>query len=148
MKLQTEYRDLVTLLYIEPKNPRSKRANKDIYTRKMTEALRRPTDVGALTVYFKGYQYEDVRFRSGYAKNRTHTCACQHGWSSNQDYQLIDGSITNSMAIHYLAYHRDEVPQAALDIIMRFPYKGEEPDLEELQGAIWLSAEKREGIKI
>lgn len=148
MKLKTDYRELTTLLYIEPVKPRSEKPLIDIYTMKMTEALRRPTDIGALCGFSQGSQYEDVLFRSGLMTKGFHTCDCQHGWSSNQDYQLIDGSITNSLAIHYLAYHREEIPQAALDIIMRFPYKGEEPDLEELQGAIWLSATKREGVKL
>lgn len=148
MKAKTKYSDLTTLLYIEPSGKRSTNPVLDDITKKMTAALRRYVDTGVLSVYCAGSEHESALFTADVVTKGSHRCACGHGWSSNYDYVLIDGSITNSMAIHYLAYHRNECPQEALDIIASLPYAGEDPDLEELQGAIWLSAERREGVNL
>jgi len=42
-----------------------------------------------------------------------HRCCCGER-SETHDLTLPDGSITNSLAAHYLRYHRDEVPRAEL----------------------------------
>jgi hypothetical protein len=43
-----------------------------------------------------------------------HTCACgQH--SDSSDWQLASGHITNSLAIHYVAWHRPDVPESELE---------------------------------
>lgn len=49
---------------------------------------------------------------SGYHKD-THRCACG-AMSGGRSLVLADGTVTNSLAVHYLAYHRAEVPRGEL----------------------------------
>ena len=54
----------------------------------------------------------------------SHECACG-AWSSNTDYFLPTEEpeqeiLTNSLAIHYLALHRDEVPQDHIEVVANF----------------------------
>lgn len=101
--------DLNKLLYIEPKNRAVKDPIIDSLTRKMTYALRHPKDWDCTFGF-----YQDV-------------CGCK----SNLMYFLQNGMETNELAIHYVAFHRDEIPEEQLDIINSF--NGEEvPILYEL----------------
>lgn len=47
-----------------------------------------------------------------------HTCVCG-ARSDNAEHVLPDGTVTNSLAVHYLMRHRAEVPQSELDKIRR-----------------------------
>lgn len=86
------------LLFIEPKLPRSAEPVVDEYTRRMAGALRTASPQAA---------YRGI-----------HHCSCGAA-SSNCDYvvriaQRIAGSpwhglLTNSLSVHYLAFHRQEV---------------------------------------
>ncbi len=143
MKLKTDYRLLTTLLYIEPKSLATAEPLIDMYTRKMTAALRRPVDMGALSVHSAGSEHEDVLFHPGMVMRGFHCCKCGKASSGNCDYVLADGSITNSLAIHYLAYHRQEVPARALEIIAGFKSGEEEPTEDDLSGAVWRYHEKK-----
>ncbi len=65
-----------------------------------------------------------------------HHCKCG-AESDNQDFELPDGSITNSLAVHYLAYHRHEIPREELaKVVIMFVACGsiseQEPTLEQL----------------
>lgn len=81
------------LLQIEPTRAASGRPLVDDYTRAMASLLN-----GA---------------KNGSGWRGWHTCKCGAN-SGCCDLVLSDGSTTNSLAVHYLAKHRAEVPQAQL----------------------------------
>lgn len=62
-----------------------------------------------------------------------HVCACG-ACSDNKDHWVGDGDglLTNSLSIHYLAFHRDDIPQGELDKVRALPYGEEEPNEKEL----------------
>lgn len=70
-----------------------------------------------------------------------HQCACG-ATSDNLDHILPDGTITNSLMVHYIAEHRAEVPQSEIDKLERL-YKaftephiiGAEPDADDVTAA-------------
>jgi hypothetical protein len=45
---------------------------------------------------------------------------------------LPNGSVTNTLCVHYLAYHRGEVPAAELDTVWQFPASADVPSPAEL----------------
>ena len=62
-----------------------------------------------------------------------HECIC--GAESDPcDYELEDGFITNSLCVHYLAYHRSEIPQSELDKIINL--KSDDKLDESLRGKL------------
>ncbi len=61
-----------------------------------------------------------------------HTCACG-ALSDNKDHWVGDGLLTNSLCIHYLAFHRDDIPQEELDKVRALTYGEEEPNEKELK---------------
>lgn len=84
------------LLMIEPKHPASAEPVLDDLTRMAAVAL-----AGAE--------------RSEYGYRGCHFCSCG-ALSDNQDHFVgPDRLITNSLAAHYLAWHREDVPQSELD---------------------------------
>ena len=95
------------LLFIEPSAEASAEPIVDEATRKMTAAFRRS---------------ESTPWGFG----GVHSCICGAA-SEAHDYFLPGGWITNSLCIHYLAYHRDAVPETELQKVMhlgsgmRFP---------------------------
>lgn len=99
------------ILYIEPVQPRSAEPVIDELTRKMTAALRMATP---------GPRYRGF-----------HVCSCGAG-SSNCDYTLPGGKQTNSLAVHYLALHRDEVPEGELAKVRELPEDHAGPTATEL----------------
>lgn len=110
------------LLYIEPQGQRSTEPVIDELTKKMTAAFKDyKTGSGS-----QGQFMEDV-MTMGHQ-----TCACG-AQSTNVDYLLPNGFITNSLCIHYLAWHRNEVPQVELDKIASLPNELAEPTPEQLQ---------------
>jgi len=82
------------LLMIEPTQPPSMEPVDDLYTQKMRRLLDASTDGGR---WYKG----------------VHTCSCGET-STCHDHFLPGGIITNSLAVHYLERHRDEVPPSEL----------------------------------
>ena len=60
-----------------------------------------------------------------------HTCVCGTA-STNVTHQLSDGRVTNSLCVHYLAYHRDEVPRTELAKVLLLDCGEVEPTAEEL----------------
>ena len=60
-----------------------------------------------------------------------HVCRCGVN-SSNCDYILPGGQQTNSLCVHYLAFHRSEIPEAELAKVAAFDSGEEEPNAEEL----------------
>lgn len=99
------------VLYIEPSPKTSPQPLIDDLTRKMTAAYRRSTKGPT----FRGW----------------HTCACGVH-SDNSEHKLPSGLETNSLCIHYLAFHRDEVPAAELEKVGQLDCGEAEPTTQEL----------------
>lgn len=99
------------LLYIVPIKQVSSQPVIDLLTRKMTAALR----LGK-----SGRRYMNV-----------HTCSCGAN-SDNTDYHLPNGMKTNALAIHYLAFHREEIPASQLRLVSELTFGVEEPSELEL----------------
>jgi hypothetical protein len=102
------------LLFIEPKNAGASAALIDSATRRMTAAFRHAE---AIQPYYCGF----------------HVCVCG-ACSDTQDFRLPNDRKTNSLCVHYLAYHRDEVPIDQLQEVERLPFGEAEPSEQELKG--------------
>jgi len=88
----------------------------DELTRKMTAAWRHRRDSE------DGYRGFHVCVCGVFSDNRDH-------WVSNSNG---DGLLTNSLCVHYLAFHRDDIPQEELDKVRALTYGEEEPNEKEL----------------
>lgn len=110
------------LLYIEPQSPKLDSPVLDDMTQKMTSAFGQNKT---------GVAYEG-QFMEGSATMGWQTCACG-ARSTNVDYLLESGFVTNSLCIHYLAWHRNEVPQSELDKVASLPNGLVTPTPEQLQ---------------
>ena len=99
------------ILMVEPSVKRATTPIIDELTRKMTAAWRQRRDDE------EGYR--------GF-----HTCACG-AVSDNKDH-WVGGLLTNSLCLHYLAFHRDDIPQEELDKVRALDYGEEEPTEKEL----------------
>ncbi len=100
------------LLFIEPSAKTSGSPVIDRVTKKMTAAFRLAT---------RGPGYRGF-----------HVCSCG-ATSSNCNYFLPGGETTNSLCVHYLAYHRDEVPPEQVERVMRLGAGEANPTAKELQ---------------
>ena len=100
------------LLYVTPVRRAAEEPLVDDLTRKMTAALRRA-------------QPEGLAYRG------THRCACG-AVSRNRDLRLLSGEQTNSLCVHYLAYHRHEIDPDQLARVSMLDEGEEEPTVEEL----------------
>jgi hypothetical protein len=114
------------LLYIEPTQPASAEAVRDHLTRMMTAAFRRA-------------KAKDLW--CGF-----HECICG-AVSTNCNYRLPNGEMTNSLCIHYVAHHRSEVPPSQLAKIEAFYFGADEPNEDELQGPEWVLAWIQESVE-
>lgn len=104
------------LLFIEPVYP-ARPVVIDHLTRRMTAALRGAAD-DPLGRRYRGF----------------HGCVCGMS-STNRDYYVeIDGHRmkTNSLAIHYLACHRDEIPGIEMNKVYGLPWDEADPTPTEL----------------
>lgn len=139
------------LLFIEPENEPSKLPIIDDITKKIAKALRRGIP-GAQTE--KWTEDGNVRWKQSEPPhmiiempwNETYNFTTHTGWmgvhqcscgvySHACNYLLPSGEVVNSLCIHYVAFHRDEIPQEQLDRISNMPlYSSEtiEPTDEEL----------------
>lgn len=101
------------ILMIEPSAAVSPEPVIDVLTRKMTAAWRARRGEFA---FYRGY----------------HTCACG-AESDNDDHRVGKADLlTNSLCVHYLAFHRAEVPQTELDKVAALEDGEAEPTNEEL----------------
>ncbi len=104
------------LLFIEPSDNVSNDPLIDNLTRRMVTAWRKRTiaDGG-----FLGW----------------HTCVC--GAMSDADVSYVIGRnkkySTNSLCVHYLACHREEIPTDELEKVMNLPDDEAEPTNDEIQ---------------
>ena len=142
------------ILFIEPKN-HAQPPVIDMYTQKITGAFRSAKD-GA-----SGYGIGLPHFVADLGTKGWHTCGCEHAHSSNKDYLLgtdepgakvsifpdtksffngkVDAAqvsqgmvITNSLCIHYVACHRDEISAETLERILLLKGDPAYPTPEEL----------------
>jgi hypothetical protein len=114
----------VGLLFIEPQLAASEMPLIDSITKKMVAAFRkRSTETGLL---YKGKFIKDL------CTMGCHTCSCRKASSDSCDFILPNGVVINSLAIHYIAHHRQEVPLDAIELISSFDFGEEEPDNIEL----------------
>ncbi len=104
------------LLMIEPTHFASLEPVIDELTLKMTAAWRqrRTSDVG-----YRGF----------------HICKCG-AWSDNKDH-WVDELLTNSLCIHYVAFHRKDLTSEELAKVQALDYGLEEPAPEELGSPKW-----------
>lgn len=103
---------LKDLLYLQPTSGISEEPIVDHITRKMTTAFR----LGVVTEIWCGI----------------HECSCGAS-SSSRDYAIAGGLYqTNSLCVHYLAYHRHEIPPAVLKVVADFDCEEAEPTEQEL----------------
>lgn len=117
------------LLFIEPKNKPSEKPILDELTRKLTASFRK-AKVGVIQDYEcqdQGYDFEENNHWMGF-----HECSCGAN-AGGQDYLLPNGEMTNGNCIHYLAYHREEVPQEQLDRIANFNNGTKCPRVQEIK---------------
>lgn len=113
------------LLYIEPKNKASETPVIDGYTRRMAAALNKAVIGG-----WDGGSSERS-WRTGDGWRGFHLCVCG-AVSSSHDFLLSNGLVTNSLCVHYLARHRDEVPESELAKVMQLPDEEVEPTEEQV----------------
>jgi len=95
------------LLFIEPSSAISKEPVIDDLTRKMATALKN----GKVCENWMG----------------VHTCACGAN-STASNYNVENGLKTNSLAVHYLMWHRNEVPESELKKVGKFRCEGSDPE--------------------
>jgi hypothetical protein len=103
------------LLMIEPKGRASSQPVIDELTRRMAAAWRTQ--------------------RLGPAYRGVHHCACGVTSDHFEHFVTLDGRelLTNSLCIHYLAFHRKDVPRAELDKVRRLAAPDVEPTEAELR---------------
>jgi len=102
------------LLFIEPRNTTAQPVI-DEMTRKIAAAFRQaaPPHIG----------YKGIHGCTG------NGCGAL---SSNLDYMLPNGLLTNSLCVHYLAFHRDEVPESEMAKVRELYFGEVEPTDKEL----------------
>ena len=112
------------LLFVEPEKRPVRVPVVDAITRRMTGAWRKRTRI-------------EPGFRG------IHHCTSERCYTSSDNYNYLvataDGRVltTNSLAIHYLAHHRDEVPTAELAKVAQLLADEERPTAEEMNTQTW-----------
>ncbi len=89
------------LLFIEPQNPPSAEPLLDAFTWKILNAWRGRTE-------------------NDDASRGFHICSCG-AISDNRTHTLKGGLVVNLLCVHYMAYHRDEVPASEMDKLKTIP---------------------------
>ena len=82
------------LLMIEPENPATEPVDDDL-----TEIARQ---------IFSSAVSDNIRYRGW------HTCICG-ARSDNNNWILPDGTITNSLMVHYIECHRQDIPESEIE---------------------------------
>jgi hypothetical protein len=102
----------VILLFIEPKNGKSVLPVNDAETLFMEKLLTDATNDNLKS----GVVMPNGIFVRGLSTKGLHQCVCGE-YSHSRDYEIYDGIHTNSLATHYLRWHRGEIPETELDKI-------------------------------
>lgn len=98
--------DKKVILYFEPKNNKSSVPVIDDLTIKMFNAFKAYNATGIVN--------NKYQFIQGISTMGTHECICGER-SHAKDYLIENDYIVNSLCVHYLALHRDEVSQEDID---------------------------------
>lgn len=101
----------IALLYVEDAGPAADEPCVDFLTRKMAGAFQQ----AKVFIRYMG----------------THACDCGVH-CSGADYLLPDGSLTNSLCVHYLAHHRDRISAEDLARVAAFDLPEVEPTAKML----------------
>ncbi|MDB5292980.1 MAG: hypothetical protein JWL69_4221 [Phycisphaerales bacterium] len=115
------------LLFIEPQEPPSSPPVLDTITRMMCAAFRQAKN-------------------SDYGYGGIHQCRCGAN-SSACDYFLPDGTMTNSLCVHYVAHHRNSVSFEELAIVAAFAWGEADPTDDELQSPEILALRTRRMVE-
>jgi predicted RNase H-like HicB family nuclease len=61
------------------------------------------------------------KFHKGEGYMGVHDCTGEHcdAQSESREYLLDNGFITNTLCVHYLMFHREEIPQSEMDKVMK-----------------------------
>ncbi|MCU0660328.1 MAG: hypothetical protein MUD00_01815 [Candidatus Pacebacteria bacterium] len=141
MAIILEKRDF--LLFIEPAG-KCHTPVIDKYTKRLTGAFR-SAKVGLSNYSNIAREYDTEAFfdENGGGWKGSHVCICG-AMSSNKDYAMLTRDVlslhidhqqivlTNSLCIHYVACHRDDVPTEMLEQIMLLSADDAEPTQTEL----------------
>ena len=113
----------VRILYIRPKMPPSSEPVVDSITKKLLAAIKNYQQIG----YVKDGCFIPNLYSFGCYK-----CTCGKAIFASQDFRISDALITNSVAVHYIAYHRNEIPKDELSMIekLELEIEPENSDLE------------------
>ncbi len=99
------------LLFIEPSEiEKSKTPVNDELTKTMQLALNEATE--GISNYSEMNKKETFRYGPGYKGFHTTDCG---KLSNNHDYLLKNGMITNSLAVFYLQYYRNSIPESEMN---------------------------------
>lgn len=110
-----------SILFIEPALPANREPVIDELTKKMTGAFRQ-----TIPGFLHNGEIMNVA-TAGFQQ-----CSCG-AISDAVNHVLPDKSAeTNSLCIHYIAHHRDEVPDFELQKVASLTYGEEDPTIEEL----------------
>lgn len=100
----------VYLLYIEPpKGEKLEIPLEDSWTALMRGAFMRSE--GGTSEYDNTFDTTGRTFRTGGGYKGEHYTACNKK-STNNDYRLENGMITNSLCVFYLQYYRESIPES------------------------------------
>jgi len=101
------------LLYLYPAAKASEEPLIDSLTRKMTAAF-----------------HQADSWKVGFGGSRS--CSCGKAKSASHDFTLPNGLFINSLCIHYLSRHREEIPRDQLDIVANLDFGEVVPKPEEI----------------
>lgn len=90
------------LLYIEPTRKRSNEPVEDKYTKTIDNLVTKAVNDKKYGIFNKTFE-PDCMYLG------VHTCVCGEK-SLSCDLKITDKYATNSLAPHYLRFHRDEIP--------------------------------------
>ena len=114
------------LLFIEPEKKDEKPVDDEL-TKKIQYAFDNFVEDNLVVGYLdKKSKKNEAFIHKGQHTWGLHHCKCGKDTSDNGDYGIsIDGKIyyTNSLCVHYVKYHRSEVPQRDLELIDRIQMK-------------------------
>lgn len=86
------------------------KARSVLYVRPAHDVSVEPVDDDLTSIMEKAYSQGEA----GRPVRGRHKCACGEN-SRNYDVKLPGGYVTNSLCVHYLRYHRDEVPEEEIE---------------------------------
>ncbi len=106
--------DSLYLLYIEPtKEQKSQEPIEDELVSLLETALEEAKEG---TAWYSNLEDKGENFREGSGYRGVHRTECGER-SSNKEYLLKNGMITNSLASFYLCWYRDAIPQTEMNKI-------------------------------